>query len=214
MDPDKVEQKFSVPTIRHEVSYDIKTDNEEPTSEYVAQNHSNLNPTTHHGRSSSFRNRPRPKYLNVGVDRPRRSSLPSTSGNFLPVSFDYIHNQKESDQQPLRRVRSFKTTSNGGISSNSINSIQSAIHCKHGVTRSYNNSMHTINSTQSQERGTLDSTGSSMETVIHKFALVWDKGVGKTSLTNQFMTSEFIAFDADNDDDKTGSLVTVLLNSE
>ncbi|WAR11904.1 LOW QUALITY PROTEIN: hypothetical protein MAR_026084 [Mya arenaria] len=205
MDPDKVEQKFSVPTIRHEVSYDVKTDHEdheEPTiadknqlfqrrmelrdSEHVAQNHSNLK--SNNTPWISFRNRPRPKYLNVGVGRPRRSSLPSTSGNFLSESFDDIHNQKESDQQPLRRVRSFKITSKGGIvnrgdsfkrSSNSINSIQSAIHSEHGGTRSYNNSMHTINRTQSRERGTLDSTGSSIETVIHKVAMVGDKGVGK-----------------------------------
>ncbi|WAR11903.1 RIT2-like protein [Mya arenaria] len=237
MNSDKVKQKFSVPKICHEVSYDVKTDHEEPTvvdrnhlfqqkmelreSENVAQNHSNLNPTTHHGRSSSFRNRPRPKLLNVDVDRPRRSSLPSIARNFLSVSFDDIHKEEEPSDQ--RRVRSFKTTSKGGIvnrgdsfkrSSNSIHSTGSAMHSEHGGTRSHNNSTHTINSKQSRYIGTLDSMGSSMETVIHKVAMVGDKGVGKRSLTNQFMTSEFIAFDAENDDEETDSLVTVLLNSE
>ncbi|WAR11861.1 GEM-like protein [Mya arenaria] len=240
MDPNKVERKLSVPKIRREVSNDSQADIEELTvadrnqlfqrrmemreSPHGSDIHSSLNPAAHHGRSCSFRNRPRPKLLNVDIDRPRRRSLPSPSANCLSVSFDNIHKQKEpSDQQPLRRVRSFKTTSKGGIvnrgdsfkrSSNSIYSTGSVMHSEHGGARSHNNSRQRINSTQSRDSGTADSTGSSVDTIIHKVAMVGDKGVGKTSLTNQFMTSEFVAFETENDDDDTDRHVTVLLNSE
>ncbi|WAR11862.1 RIT2-like protein, partial [Mya arenaria] len=240
MEQDEIERKLSVPKIRHEVTNDAKTDLEEPTvadknqlfqrrmllrdSQHGDHCHSGLNPSAHHERSCSFRNRPRPQLLNIDTDRPRRSSLPSPSANFLSVSFDNIHKQNEtSDQQPLRRVRSFKTTSKGGIvnrgdsfkrSSKSINSTVSAMHSEHGGARSHNNSRQRINSTQSRDSGTVDSTGSSVDTIIHKVAMVGDKGVGKTSLTNQFMTSEFVAFETENDDDETDRHVTVLLNSE
>ncbi|WAR11868.1 GEM-like protein [Mya arenaria] len=237
MNADKNERKHSVPKIRHEVSNDVKTDHEERTvadknqrkiqilaSEQGSHSSSILTPTAHHGRSSSFRSRPRPKLLNVDGDRPRRSSLPSPSANLLSVSFGNIPKHKEtSDEQPLQRVRSFKTTSKGGIvnrgdsfkrSSNSINSTGSAMYSEHGGARSHNNSRQRINSTQSRDSDTADSTGSSMDTVIHKVAMLGDKGVGITSLTNQFMTSEFVAFETENDDDETDRHVTVLLNSE
>ncbi|KAH3714665.1 GTP-binding protein REM 1-like [Dreissena polymorpha] len=193
-------------------------------SEMDAQTH--LQPSVH-GRSVSFRNRPRPKLLNVDVCRPRRSSLPSPSANFLSVSYDNIPVQKEStsEQQPLRRVRSFKTTSKGGIvnrgdsfkrSANSINSNGSVIPCEQGANNALSQSRQRIDSTHSKDSGTAVSNCSSLEPDVFKVAILGDKGVGKTSLTNQFMTSEFVAFENDQDvnDSESERHVTVLLNSE
>ena len=73
-----------------------------------------LGPPEHHTRSCSFRNRPRPKALEIVTDRPRRNSMPSPSRNLLSVSYDNLHDSRgENGEGGLRRVRSFKTTSKG-----------------------------------------------------------------------------------------------------
>lgn len=174
-----------------------------------------------HGRSCSFRNRPRPKLLNVETERPRRSSLPSPSANFLSVSYEDINSRKE-NTEPLRRVRSFKTTQKGGIinrgdsfkrSSTSVNSTGSA-YTNENAASAGSPGRQRVNSTHSKDSGTAESTGSSAVPLVYKVAILGDKGVGKTSLANQFMTSEFIAFETDQDDVETERHVTVLLNAE
>ena len=214
MDKEEGERKFSVPKICHDFEGD---DNKSAESNKLLQRRKMLNSeipnlntltlnTNAHGRSCSFRNRPRPKLLDVDFDRPRRSSLPSPSTNHhLSVSFEDIGRRESSSQQPLQRVRSFKTTSKGGIvnrgdsfkrSSNSVNSTGSAI------VNNTDNAVNALNrqranSSHSKESANADSIASSIETQVYKVAMLGDKGVGKTSLTNQFMTSEFVAFEND-----------------
>ena len=156
-----------------------------------------------HFRSSSFRNRPRPKLLNVEIPRPRRSSLPSPSKHLLSVSFEDINRPKE--PQPLTRVRSFKTTSKGGIinrgdsfkrSCTSINSTGSQRSQRTNDTgQSVPVGRQRCGSTVSKDSGTANSTSSSESTVTFSVSVLGKDGVGKTSLCNQFMTSEFIAFE-------------------
>ena len=208
MDSDGRERKMSVPIICHDSdgdSPDNKLFNRRRQlreSEGIQLN--NLHPLGH-GRSCSFRNRPRPKLLNVDIDRPRRSSLPSPSANLLTVHSDNLHSNKDiSSGQSLQRVRSFKTTSKGGIvnrgdsfkkSTNSINSQGSVITSDYAQNRQRENSIHSKASTG-------ESVGSSAGPTVYKVAIIGDKGVGKASLTNQFMTSEFVAFDNDNEQGK------------
>ena len=162
---------------------------------------------TPHFRSSSFRNRPRPKFLNVEIPRPRRSSLPSPSRHFLSVSFEDVNRPKE--PEPLQRVRSFKTTKKGGI----INRGDSFKRSRTSITSTGSNRSNRTNDTghsvplvrqrqgssASRDSGTVASTSSSSETPsVYSVAVLGKDGVGKTSLVNQFMTSEFIAFENDN----------------
>lgn len=197
MEPDGGERKLSVPIICHDSDGDSPENKlfhrrrQLRESEGIQLN--NLHPLGH-GRSCSFRNRPRPKLLNVDTDRPRRSSLPSPSANLLSVTLD-----RESAGQPLQRVRSFKTTSKGGIinrgdsfkrSTNSINSQGSVVTSDVAQTR-HRDSVH------SKASSSGDSAESSTGPMVYKVAMLGEKGVGRTSLTNQFMTSEFVAFEND-----------------
>ncbi|XP_045192092.2 GTP-binding protein REM 1-like [Mercenaria mercenaria] len=231
MEKEEAERKLSVPKICHDFEGD---ENKATESNKLLQRRKMLNSeipnlktltlnTNAHGRSCSFRNRPRPKLLDVDLDRPRRSSLPSpVRSQHLSVSFEDI-NRRETTQQPLQRVRSFKTTSKGGIvnrgdsfkrSSNSINSTGSAIVNTDNAVNSGPSNRPRANSTHSKESANAESIASSSETQIYKVAMLGDKGVGKTSLTNQFMTSEFVAFENDQDEPESDRHVTVLLNAE
>lgn len=209
MEQDKTERKLSVPKICH----DFEADENKATGnskllhrrKMLNSDIPNLNTltlnTNAHGRSCSFRNRPRPKLLDVDFDRPRRSSLPSpVSSHHLSVSFEDI-NRRESSQQPLQRVRSFKTTTKGGVvnrgdsfkrSTNSINSTGSVI-----VNNNAASNRERANSAHSKESANVESIASSSDNQVYKVAMLGDKGVGKTSLTNQFMTSDFVAFEND-----------------
>ena len=51
-----------------------------------------------------------------------------------------------------------------------------------------------VNSTNSRDSGKAENTDTSSDPIPYKVAMLGDKGIGKTSLTNQFMTSEFVAF--------------------
>lgn len=202
MEPDGGERKLSVPIICHENDGETLENKLFQRRRQLRESEgiqlSNLHPLAH-GRSCSFRNRPRPKLLNVESDRPRRSSLPSPSANLLSV-FDNYHADRENSDQSLQRVRSFKTTSKGGIinrgdsfkrSTNSINSQGSIITSENIQQRQRENSI------QSKTSSTGDSVGSSGGPTVYKVAMLGEKGVGKTSLTNQFTTSEFVAFEND-----------------
>lgn len=232
MNTSEVERKLSVPKICHngdEIEDSNVADNKLLQRRKMINtdipNFSNLtvNPNAH-GRSCSFRNRPRPKLLNVDSDRPRRSSLPSPHANYLSVSFEDINRHKEQDKQPLQRVRSFKTTTKGGIvnrgdsfkrSSNSVNSTGSAVFANEIPTNTdTGGSRQRINSNHSKDSGNADSSTSSVQTPVYKVSMLGDKGVGKTALTNQFMTSEFVAFENDSDEPECDKHVTILLNSE
>lgn len=220
MEQDGTETKISVPRICHYYEGEGEVEETNGKENNLLQRRKMLNAdipnldtltlnTSAHGRSCSFRNRPRPKFLNVETERPRRSSLPSPVVNYLSVSFDDIHGQNERAQQPLQRVRSFKTTTKGRIvnrgdsfkrSSNSVNSTGSVATVPNAdvaATSGQISNRHRVNSTHSKDSGTIESTGSSTEKQIYKVAMLGDKGVGKTSLTNQFMTSEFVAFEID-----------------
>ena len=211
------EHRLSIPQLRTELLPDdgvvikVNDDNEAVKENRLIQRrrqvHDQQENNTPHFRSSSFRNRPRPKFLNVEIPRPRRSSLPSPSRQLLSVSFEDVNRPKE--PEPLQRVRSFKTTTKGGI----INRGDSFKRSRNSITSTGSNRSNRTNDTghsvpldrkrlgssTSKDSGTAASTSSSSDTPsVYSVAVIGKDGVGKTSLVNQFMTSEFIAFENDN----------------
>lgn len=156
-------------------------------------------PTSSHARSSSFKNRPRPKLsLDIKVaQRPRTNSLPSCPV-YLPLPPpDWM--PKESG---LCRVRSFKTTSKGIVnrgdsfkrSSNSLasNGSVGSIDKDAGVVTIVTPaSGPRRSSTNSVESGPPQSVCSSVSPSNYRVLMMGAPGVGKTALTRQFMTSEY-----------------------
>ncbi|BFZ13565.1 hypothetical protein BsWGS_16604 [Bradybaena similaris] len=145
-----------------------------------------------HSRSSSFRNRPRPK-LQVNIrapQRPRTNSLPNA---YLPLPDALC----VADTGGLQRVRSFKTTSKGLVNhgdafKKSNNSLLSA-----GSLGSINdlpNKSARRASYVSDDSGPDDvqETAAALAHVnVYSVLMMGAPGVGKTALTRQFMTSEY-----------------------
>ncbi|KAK0061788.1 GTP-binding protein Rit2, partial [Biomphalaria pfeifferi] len=146
-----------------------------------------------HSRSSSFKNRPRPK-LNLDIQlaqRPRTNSLPNA---YLPLPDQFL----QPEHSGIQRVRSFKTTSKGLInhgdsfkkSTNSLRSSGSA-----GSIPDGSNKLPRKSSCVSDESGP---NSEEIQIVIHpsdlpvyRVLMMGASGVGKTALTRQFMTSEY-----------------------
>ena len=202
------DRKFSIPKICHEPEAEfLKMSENKSLQKRRLLNTDTQVGTCSHNRSRSYRDRTRPKLLNVDIEKSRRSSLPSPSANLLLVSMFNDMNGRKEEVQPIRRVRSFKTTSKGGIvnrgdsfkrSSNSVNSTGSAVGSETcGNAQGLSESRQRINSTHSKDSGTAESTGSSAVPIVYKVAILGDKGVGKTALASQFMTSEYVAFDTE-----------------
>lgn len=162
-----------------------------------------------HTRSRSFRARSRSKEPDVHAARPRRNSMPSNKcRNLLSVSFQDLQNKhEETGKDSLRRVRSFKTTSKGGVvnrgdsfkrkKQNEV--MYSGCTVTVDAAEEFGLSQRTrLSSDNSSESGT---GGSSQATSADCFRVVilGAQGVGKTALTQQFMTSEYLAqFDTSN----------------
>lgn len=224
MSVEDTDKRLSIPTICSELLPD--TDGQENGAELKENKLIQRRRLMHeqqtnspHFRSSSFRNRPRPKLLNVEIPRPRRSSLPSPSRNLLSVSFEDINRPKE--PEPLTRVRSFKTTRKGELINRGDSFKRSCTSINSTGSNRTNDTGHSIpidrqrcGSSASKDSGTANSTASSDSPTVYSVAVLGKDGVGKTSLCNQFMTSEFIAFENDNDETSDDRYVPVLLNSE
>lgn len=166
---------------------------------------------SHHTRTRSFKSRPRPKETEEEGMRPRRNSMPSQPrNNRLSSSFNDLLKEKDNSQEDssLRRVRSFKTTSKGGVvnrgDSYKRKSYKEIIGpggtYKDENTDPQSNQHHdrlpSQTSDTSQGSGTGDSSGSSSEQTGFTVVVLGPPGVGKTSLISQFMTSEYVAYEA------------------
>lgn len=153
-------------------------------------------------RTCSFKNRQRNMDL---LDQHRRNSMPVHCSNQLSVSFNDL-SVENTPVHPLRRVRSFKTTSKGGVVNNgdsfrstgSVTSSGSAANTdtwadqeEHGMIK--------------QERSPSDASDSSnfcsiestTPSSFYRVAMAGTEGVGITSLMSQLMTSEYMgAYDS------------------
>ncbi|XP_062615989.1 GTP-binding protein GEM-like [Saccostrea cucullata] len=167
----------------------------------------------HHTRSRSFKGRPRPKEHEEHEFRPRRNSMPSHHHTHRGPSPNNIttDGDEEESKGALCRVRSFKTTSKGGIV-NRGDSVKRNRHKDH---------LHVSDSFSSSDTEVRHVSSSDLECVVRDeetenvpftVVVLGPAGVGKTLLTTQFMTSEYIGTSSDGDGgDKT---VTVQLDGE
>ncbi|XP_063844935.1 GTP-binding protein REM 1-like isoform X3 [Scylla paramamosain] len=170
-----------------------------------------------HRRPSNFLELPTPDHF-----RPRVSSLPEKPYN-------------PRDAEEIYRLRSFSITSKGIINrGDSIISKRSRSNTSVCSTTSRlsasNLSVHTLTSRPSSRSGrsgerspfegsccgsSYVSSESSLEVAKYRVVLLGETGVGKSSLVNQFMTSEYInTYDASLDDEFGEKSVSVLLDGE
>ncbi|XP_050730522.1 GTP-binding protein REM 1-like isoform X2 [Eriocheir sinensis] len=170
-----------------------------------------------HRRTSNFLELPTPDHF-----RPRVSSLPEKPYN-------------PRDAEEIYRLRSFSITSKGIINrGDSIISKRSRSNTSVCSTTSRlsasNLSVHTLTSRPSSRSGrsgerspfegsccgsSYVSSESSIEVAKYRVVLLGESGVGKSSLVNQFMTSEYInTYDASLDDEFGEKSVSVLLDGE
>ncbi|XP_059166719.1 GTP-binding protein REM 1-like, partial [Physella acuta] len=150
-----------------------------------------------HSRSSSFKNRPRPK-LNIDIElaqRPRTNSLPNA---YLPLPEQFLLPEKCG----IQRVRSFKTTSKGLVnhgdsykkSTNSLMSSGSAASITEANTKlprrpSWVSDDSAPESEESHPQAPSVVCPSNIH--LYRVLMMGAPGVGKTALTRQFMTSEY-----------------------
>lgn len=144
-------------------------------------------------RTGSFRETSQGKPL-ISTDNPnRRGSLPASSPNLLAIStsYDDVRDTRENKDASIRRVRSFKTTPKGVV--NRGDSFRKKGQRCGQYTRA------------SPPKKDLSSEPAPVQTVFSitpdeptsyfKVLVLGPPGVGKTSLSQQFMTSEYTAFD-------------------
>lgn len=136
-------------------------------------------------------------YLNAAGNRQRRrSSLPSSSPNLLHFfTNDDARDCKDSRDPHLRRVRSFKTTNKGVV--NRGDSVRRGRTSRNGSdehTR-YTPSPRPTSHHVPFEIKVENSSDNAAVTSYYKVVVLGAHGVGKSSITQQFMTSEYVAFE-------------------
>lgn len=150
-------------------------------------------------RSSSFRN-DKPKPHVVKRDRPLSSSGNcSSSPNLLfPKDDIQVGHRTDNRDVPLRRVRSFKTTSKGVINrGDSFRKRSSNRNVASGSTNGHDSPAlaHGTSNTNFECTPAADEPVSS----YFKVQILGPPGCGKTSITNQFMSSDYAnAYDSMN----------------
>ncbi|XP_076470171.1 GTP-binding protein RAD-like [Babylonia areolata] len=148
-----------------------------------------------HSRSSSFKNRPRPKLsLDIqAAQRPRTNSLP-TPQIFLtlpdPDWMSSANSRGSKDEGDaggggLCRVRSFKTTSKG-----LVNRGDSFKRSTHSLASNHSRGSNDKGLAVSEEPKPLSKNATPTPT-HYKVLMMGSTGSGKSALTRQFMTSEY-----------------------
>ena len=152
---------------------------------------------TSHSRSNSCKKAKNPRNLQLQIEsRPRSSSLPNVQEpNFLsPFS---AHSSVQIDTY---RVRCFCTTPKGIVNkgdsivrAKSNTSMVSAASYGSGLNLAMDDRRLSLNSQGSATHSVASSNdASSHETPIYKVIVLGKDGVGKTAVTQQFMTSEYM----------------------
>lgn len=153
------------------------------------------------------------KYKNrVNSPQLRDSQPPGSSPDLLSVSYEDVSRGKPDAN--LRRVRSFKTTSKGVVNRGDSFRKKGA-RCgglgkespPRGLTP--NVSPHLSATPRLAPAPVMDGDQNSS---YYKIVALGAPGVGKTAITQQFMTSEYIAFDSSMDQSEHEKTISVLLN--
>ncbi|XP_033754847.1 GTP-binding protein REM 1-like [Pecten maximus] len=176
----------------------------------------------HHTRTRSFKSRSRTRDIEDPdcCDRPRRNSMPSRARHqILSSSFNDLFDNTENEQpQSLRRVRSFKTTSRGVVNRGDSYKKKSSneILASGGTVRDESSELQSLdNHSNSPTPRISTSTSSDDAPKCYQVVVLGSDGVGKTALTDQFMTSEYIGpTDTGSIDLEEDKMITVLLDGE
>lgn len=159
----------------------------------------------HISRASSFRAPKAANELHVddgNLSHIRRNSMPVVTNNLLVVpggaevapgnSTNGVNDSTEGREIRLRRVRSFKTTSKGVV-------VNRGDSFKKKSTHSLMSTGSTVTEANSRTRGNsinnnsgLDPSHSPVGPAYFRVYMMGAAGVGKTSLAQQFLTSEYI----------------------
>lgn len=145
----------------------------------------------------------------------RRGSLPSSSTpNLHQLSNEDLQDNSKDRLPTVRRVRSFKTTSKGIV--NRGDSFRkrgdrntSTERIRYAYTPSPRPNRRVPLEVQVEKTRDV-----APEVSYFKVVVLGSTGVGKTAITHQFMTSEYVAFDNSIDQDDANAVVPVQLNGE
>lgn len=154
----------------------------------------------HHARTRSFKSRSRTRETEDAecYDRPRRNSMPSRARNqLLSSSYNDLFENTENEQpQSLRRVRSFKTTSRGVVNRGDSYKKKTSkeVIASGGTVRDENSELQCLESPRNGGSPTPQISTTSCDDMpkYYQVVVLGADGVGKTALTDQFMTSEYI----------------------
>ncbi|XP_064610604.1 GTP-binding protein RAD-like isoform X2 [Liolophura sinensis] len=166
-----------------------------------------------HSRSSSVKRKPRPKELELITCRQRTNSMPVCTPIQLSVSFEDIPVSK------LQRVRSFSKTSKGLVNRGdsfkrkSTSSVfNSSVNNCASEPVEFNRDRTSSSNSQSSTSQSVDSGNAPS---FFRVVMLGAVGVGKTALTQQFMTSEYMgACDTTYEEGYAARTVSVLLDGE
>ncbi|GAB6025898.1 GTP binding protein overexpressed in skeletal muscle, variant 2 [Chamberlinius hualienensis] len=171
------------------------------------------NTCSHHIRSQSVRTSRRPNRLEIPEFRSRVSSMPLEANKYNPRLID---------EEEFYRLRSFSITAKGVV--NRGDSLRSRRSRSNTSVASSTNSRHSGGAGELREALCLSATnscasshsgGAGQDFVKYRVAILGASGVGKTAITTQFMTSEYMnTYDASLDDDYGEKSVSVLLDGE
>ena len=163
----------------------------------LSQTHANLlaPAVPSHSRTGSFRTKvENQKDQESRGNMPRRNSMPSVAHHLLTVPDGENVPSPEGKVARLQRVRSFKTTSKGVVNrgdsfkKKSTHSLMS--------TGAVNDTERSRLRQGGAARGSRHSNNSNSNAPQYfKVIILGDKGVGKSTLTRQFLTSDYTAFE-------------------
>ncbi|XP_063439858.1 ras-related protein Ral-B-like [Mytilus trossulus] len=169
----------------------------------------------HHHRSRSVKGRQsfRETEESFAYERKRRNSMPSVNKIQLSSSYTDLAKEKDKDyDENLRRVRSFKTTSKGALV-NRGDSFKRKTQKEKLLTlanQSREDNLNNAGNNNQQVTVTLKSFNP-----VYRVVMLGPAGVGKSALTDQFMTSEYIGpTDNTSIDNEEEKIITVQLDGE
>lgn len=170
------------------------------------------------GRSSSFRNdKPKPIVVKRDPELVSAGSFSSSPNLLFPkddLHYDNRLNENRSDA-PLRRVRSFKTSSKGGVINrgDSFRKKHSSRNLASGSTNGRDSPRLAAASSQQLVIEPMQQA-ETQQSSYFRVQVMGAPGCGKTSITNQFMSSDYAnAYDSMNTDEVERT-VTIQLDGE
>lgn len=148
-------------------------------------------------RSSSFRNdKPKPHVTKRDADLSTSGNFSSSPNLLFPKDDMHVHNHSRSQEGrgvPIRRVRSFKTTSKGGVINrgDSYRKKNSSRHLLASGSTNTHDSPSLAHAASHHSDFECNPRSDEPPSSYFKIQVLGPPGCGKTSITNQFMSSDY-----------------------